>query len=1364
MDAFLEIGLNNAIFATCLAVFVAVIARVWAKPGMLHALWVIILFKLITPPLIPVDLSLRASDPQQERSSQPAREPEAELRVTVGSEGRRSVELSSERISTSDVSSPLPRELVLPFAPAIGPETNRPSRVHKNGAGTNGRPADRGKRDEQVPATVQRKRSAPVVLHVSPLWAYAWLTGTVLCLCGVAVRVWTFHRCLKLCSPAQELQQEVEDLAKRIGLRRSPTVLIVPGRVAPMLWTFGARSRLIFPSALLGRLDRAARATLLLHELSHLRRGDHRIRWLEVLATAFYWWLPIVWWVRRRLHEVEEECCDGFVLSELPGAREIYANALLIAVADVPGRTSRLPLIASGIGDFDSIKRRLTGIMLGPAQRGLSWQARVGVICMALVLVPFLPSLARIEFPGRADGAGVSASAGLQSVNAARHRELVTIDKPQRNADGTERLVPPAATIRMPDAGAVVALFSPDGGSLLAGDDRGELQFWNLHSGEIERTISSGAGVSSAAISPNDEFVATGHSDGSLRLWGPRGDRALRFSSVSGAIATLDFTPDGRFLIGCVEPRNGPGRVELWDSRSLRPVRSLGQDQSRVRAVAIDGSETIVVVTGNPKEPAGRGKVLIHAPNGRQSIDLGLPAADFTAVSATLDGRVLAAADSNNQIHFWDRHGNALRSITHAGSAAMDLAISPRGDLLAAVEADGRVGVWDVASGSPHVRFEGHSPESRRLSPPERQYSIAFSPDGSTIATTGPDGLLKLWTLEGSPPSRTIQTDAYLYSLAISPNGRHLLAGGSAGATLWDLDAGPLIGRLPDHGKAVATAISPDGRWALTSGEDHALFLWDLETGEQVRRLDGHTAEVRCAAFSPDGRTVASCGYDQLAMIWDVESGREVQRLTGHRDRVNVLAFSPDGRFLATGDTFSLRIWSLAAAREPIRIQTPSPVGAVCFSPDGSQVLAGLNDASVRVWDAGSGDQLQHFRGHSKPLETVAFSTDGSYAVSAGQDNQLLLWSPNRSTPVCQLAAGGAAIKGVRFTPDGRRLVTAGADGCIRIWDLTAVPDSVTIAHYIRQWGRSASVPRVRVVQPRETVVADQQRASFVQFSPNGRLLATGGSDGVVRLWDAGTLQFVFALGGHTAGITSGAFSSDGRYLITGSWAPDNALRVWDVEDRKLVSVLSGHSGPIRDVAVSPNGRLIASGSEDGTARLWDLPTGNRGTVALEEFLPVFSVAISPDGETLAAGTGGLEPYRPGRVFLCDLAGTRKLRSVDSFMALQSDLAFSPDGRFLSAKKREGVISWWDLALNCQGPELRGAAGPLVYSPDGASIASGCLDGTVQVWSTASGQVTAELRGHDAQVRALTFAPDGKTLAAAAQDGLVRLWDLPYAD
>ncbi len=356
METLLRIGLSNAVAAVLLALAVGTAACVWRRPAVLHALWLIVLVKFLTPPLVwlPEPWSTPAPNVVAETPPVPIAADPPE--VVVGW-----TEPPADGPSLDPILDPSSEPDPAAVAPAPLP----------------------------VPAPAGAPRWASVACGV-------WLAGAAAWYALAVCRLRRFRRLLKHATPAPELlHQRTRRLAEKMGLRRCPAVWLVPGRVAPMLWAAGGRPRVLFPSELLGRVGVEQRDALLVHELAHLRRRDHWVRWLEFAAAGLYWWHPVLWFARRELREAEEHCCDAWVTATLPGAGKTYAAALLETLDFLSDAPPAVPLLASGVGRVADLKRRLTMIMRGTTPKALGWRGRLTVLGLGALLLPLLPAWAR---------------------------------------------------------------------------------------------------------------------------------------------------------------------------------------------------------------------------------------------------------------------------------------------------------------------------------------------------------------------------------------------------------------------------------------------------------------------------------------------------------------------------------------------------------------------------------------------------------------------------------------------------------------------------------------------------------------------------------------------------------------------------------------------------------------------------------------------------------------------------------------------------------------------------------------------------------------------------------------------------------
>jgi beta-lactamase regulating signal transducer with metallopeptidase domain len=386
MNALFEMVLSNALAATALAFVVAAACLIIRRPAVCNALWLVVLVRLFLPPIWNVPILNRSAEP----TSQPAlRTPfpahsgiDTELALETDPVDRDAApaaeasELSSSRIPTS----------ALPAGSPVSLDDDRD--LHAAGA------------NSIVSGSLSDQRSAfwPTAFAAA---AILWLAGAGFVLMLATVRVRRFRRALvdAVHAPAM-IQDQAEEVARRLGLKRAPEVWLVPGRLPPLLWMPGwstRSARLILPVELVFHLSDDQRAALLAHELAHLRRGDPWVRWLELLAAALYWWHPLLSWFRRQLRDSEEQCCDAWVVATLP-ARRAYATALVETVDFLNGPAPLpAPQLASGAGPVRQLQRRIGMIMRGTASGRLTRTGLVAALAFAAAALAFGPSLSSAQ-------------------------------------------------------------------------------------------------------------------------------------------------------------------------------------------------------------------------------------------------------------------------------------------------------------------------------------------------------------------------------------------------------------------------------------------------------------------------------------------------------------------------------------------------------------------------------------------------------------------------------------------------------------------------------------------------------------------------------------------------------------------------------------------------------------------------------------------------------------------------------------------------------------------------------------------------------------------------------------------------------
>ncbi|HEV3259817.1 MAG TPA: M56 family metallopeptidase [Gemmataceae bacterium] len=376
MDWLVHVGLVNAALAALLALAAAAVGCLYRRPALVHGLWLLVLLKLVTPPLLPVHIPWPAP-PQPAPVAADDAVSDMELFVVPGGH--------VEPSGMTDMPDPPGDDLwQAEAAAALARAPSPPAEVEGDS------PAPEAAADTPAP------RPPPA----APLWdsweqavAAVWLTGSLAWWSLAALRIYAFRRSLRHARPAPAaLERQVRRLAARLGLSRCPAVCLLPAVTSPLLWAVAGTPRLLLPAGLWQRLTDEQRETLLTHELAHLRRGDHWVRRLELVVMGLYWWHPVVWWARREIQEAEEQCCDAWVVWALPGAAHAYATALVETVAFLSLPQPALPLGASGVGHTHSLKRRLTMILKGTTPRALTWTALGALVACAATLLPLGPT------------------------------------------------------------------------------------------------------------------------------------------------------------------------------------------------------------------------------------------------------------------------------------------------------------------------------------------------------------------------------------------------------------------------------------------------------------------------------------------------------------------------------------------------------------------------------------------------------------------------------------------------------------------------------------------------------------------------------------------------------------------------------------------------------------------------------------------------------------------------------------------------------------------------------------------------------------------------------------------------------------
>jgi len=530
--------------------------------------------------------------------------------------------------------------------------------------------------------------------------------------------------------------------------------------------------------------------------------------------------------------------------------------------------------------------------------------------------------------------------------------------------------------------------FSPDA-QLVAGGGDDEITVWTASTGEpVAHLAAPPGGVRAIGFHHGGALLAAGGPTGELAVWeATTGTLRASVTATGGDVVSLAFAPDGRLAV-----LHQDGQVEL--------VNLLGRGADRTLAGSVGAAGRLCVSPDGALLAAGgeKGLLVWDLADGSPRARLSGHTGRVSAVTFSPDGELLASAGDDGTIRLWSlRPGQQSKTEGTIGCAVLSLACHPDGSRIATGGVS--VQIWPATAdnpmeqldeGSPWVRSVAYSPDGRILAwggddgeaylgraarPPDagrtqaslaagpRQRlkrhgkpvrAVAFSPDGTRLATASEDGTVRHWdTITGAEVGPTIRTP-WALAIAYTPDGRRLATGGSDGRVrIWDAVSGRQLTQQPSRAYWVrAVSFSPDGALLASGGDDGMVRLWNGITGEELALLPGHTQAVACVAFSPDGTRLASGGQDGTIRIWDLEGGpdgaRELAVLRGHVEWVWSIAFTPDGtRLVSGGSDGTVRRWRLPFAPDATLVHLP-PDGWAVLRPDGSYKLRGNSDG--RLW------------------------------------------------------------------------------------------------------------------------------------------------------------------------------------------------------------------------------------------------------------------------------------------------------------------------------------------------------------------------------------------------------------------------------
>ena len=650
---------------------------------------------------------------------------------------------------------------------------------------------------------------------------------------------------------------------------------------------------------------------------------------------------------------------------------------------------------------------------------------------------------------------------------------------PTTAQDYTQFSLPKGAKARLGKGTLGEIQFSPDGSRLAVSSSIG-IWLYDAQTGkEVDLLVHrDGVSLFAFAYAPDGKTIAICSTNDMIVV---TGRREARFPSSTSSV------------------------VQLRDVATGEKKTTLRLQTQRVDFIAYSPDGKTIATAGDRTDNTVQ---LWDAQTGerRGALEKHIGGGGISALMYSPDGKTIATAGdrTDNTVQLWDAQTGAHKTtLTGHTKRVIAIAYAPDGDMIASGSRDGTVRLWDVATGK-HKATLKHASGLAALLPwyyvPVN--SVAYSPDGNTVAAVGWDSKLRLWDTRTTKPKTTLlghtgPVDAIVYS----PDGKTIATARTwtdNTVQLWDAVTGEIKATLTGYTPVKTIAYSPDGKTITTSRDyrNNSLQLWDTRTMELkttfTERTEGSLFSI---VYAPDGDTIAAGNLDDgTVRLWNAKTGKHKATLTHANglhplltDRgydISSVAYSPDGRTIVTGggyynDEGTVYLWHARTGKRKTLYKGPDYVSALAYSPDGRTIATGNQNKKIQVWHPVTGEELKAIStGHRAGVESLVYSPDGNTIATTGgfQDNTVQLWDVITGKHKATLIGHTNTVSSVAYSPDGNTIASGSTDGTVLLWDAT------TEEH-------------------KATFTAHTDIASVV-YSPDGNTIATRSTDGTVLLWE----------------------------------------------------------------------------------------------------------------------------------------------------------------------------------------------------------------------------------------------------------------------
>jgi len=942
------------------------------------------------------------------------------------------------------------------------------------------------------------------------------------------------------------------------------------------------------------------------------------------------------------------------------------------------------------------------------------------------------------------------------------------------------------------------------GATLYSGAADGSVRAWNVADGKAGGNFPAGAPVTSLAVNATAKLIAAGTGENNVKLLSTADGKVLAtLGGHAGAVAHVAISGDGQRIAGCATDG-----LRVWNAAGVL-LQRFPAGENAVKAVSIGGGDNATIVAADAGHllrqiplslirlvaagekqwrslallPDGSAAVVGAADGSIQQFNTadGEPGRSFAGADEAVhdlaissDGKQLAAACADNAVRLWDLSGAAsaeaatpVAALPHP-AAVQCVRFDAAGTRAFSGTADNVVRAWDIATGRALQRFADHTGAVQGL---------ALAADGKTVYSASADKTIRKSTVHALRVVVASEAESGVADLAVSNDGKLLATVAGATVNVWDAATGGSVHEIPAEEMPLTSVAMGAGAGQVAAGSsDGSLFLWPLTAdgpGEAMQIPTG--AAVHCVCYGGEGQRLAVGGADNHLRVYDSAQGRLLEDVTAAAP-LTKLAFSAEGTFAAaaTGNNATLQPLSL------VRLINghEGPVTGVAYTGDGTHLISGGNDKTVRRWNAADATQVGTFAGPTDAITSLGLSADGEKLVAGSADQSVYLWPVAADAAAEPVAAEttfnhAAAVRSVSAGADGTRIASAGDDNIVRVWDAAtgrqlqrfqahtmpvlsvamAADNKSIVSGSADMSARLATVSATRVAAVAEGAVND------LALSADGKTIVLAGEDNRIQLVAAAEGEVLHELALGEAVPAAVAIGPDNAQLA--AVASDANLRLWPLGadgPGEVVSIVTPAASTHLDYDAA--GAKLAVAGADGHIRVFD-PAAGRLLEDITAPAAPGSLAFLPAGDsvvTSAAENALLQPLSLLQLF----AGHE---------GAVTGVAFVGEENALISGGADKTVRQWNLEDGTPGRTFAGAGdavADLAVAADGSLLVAGSVDQNVYAWdltapASAEPVQSAATLAHAAAVHAVSINADGTRAASASDDGIVRVWDMPTA-